>query len=203
MEQSKAIKQAAASAKRPGIIRFFASMGQYIAGVCRDFMQGDLWVKLSALLWGSSCVARGQYVKGVLLTVLEALFAYFIPVVFWPSMKQAGHPGHGTAAAGLQSRDPAERVQRLRQLLPHHALWGHRLRAAAHGGGAVAAQHPRRPGGGGPGQGGQACEFLPEDIADCFGVKFHRHAPHPAGAGRGLLHHYSPDCDDPHRLHQL
>ncbi len=60
MEQSKAIKQAAAPAKRPGIIRFFASMGQYIAGVCRDFMQGDLWVKLSALLWGSSCVARGQ-----------------------------------------------------------------------------------------------------------------------------------------------
>ena len=93
MEQSKAIKQAAAPAKRPGIIRFFASMGQYIAGVCRDFMQGDLWVKLSALLWGSSCVARGQYVKGVLLTVLEALFAYFIPVVFWPSMSKLGTLG--------------------------------------------------------------------------------------------------------------
>lgn len=93
MEQSKAIKQAAAPAKRPGIIRFFASMGQYIAGVGRDFMQGDLWVKLSALLWGSSCVARGQYVKGVLLTVLEALFAYFIPVVFWPSMSKLGTLG--------------------------------------------------------------------------------------------------------------
>ena len=93
MEQSKASKQAAAPAKRPGIIRFYASMGQYIAGVCRDFMQGDLWVKLSALLWGSSCVARGQYVKGVLLTVLEALLAYFIPVVFWSSMSQLGTLG--------------------------------------------------------------------------------------------------------------
>ena len=88
MEHSKAIKQAAAPAKRPGIVRFFASIGQYIAGVCRDFMEGDLWVKLSALLWGSSCVARGQFVKGVLLTALEAVLAYFIPVVFWPYMSK-------------------------------------------------------------------------------------------------------------------
>lgn len=31
--------------------------------------------------------------RGVLLTVLEALFAYFIPVVFWPPMSKLGTLG--------------------------------------------------------------------------------------------------------------
>ena len=78
----------AAPAKKPGIVRFFAAIGAYLSGLVRDFVEGDVWVKLSALLWGSSCVARKQYLKGILLTVLEALFCYFIPVVFWPYMSK-------------------------------------------------------------------------------------------------------------------
>ena len=62
--------------KQPGIVRFFASVWSYLTGLVKDFVEGDVWVKLSALLWGSSCVARKQYLKGILLTVVEALFAY-------------------------------------------------------------------------------------------------------------------------------
>ena len=175
MEQSKAIKQAAAPAKRPGTIRFFASMGQYIAGVCRDFMQGDLWVKLSALLWGSSCVARGQYVKGVLLTVLEALFAYFIPVVFWPSMSKLGtlgtvqqqrvcNPETGrtsstTTTTPSSSCSLGSSVAVL--LLTAVVLW-----SAAHIRAARAVKVRAKA--------GKHVNSFREDIADCFGVKFHR-----------------------------
>ena len=74
--------------KQPGIVRFFASVWSYLTGLVKDFVEGDVWVKLSALLWGSSCVARKQYLKGILLTVVEALFAYLIPVVFWPYMSK-------------------------------------------------------------------------------------------------------------------
>ena len=33
----------------------------------RAFWRGDIWVKLSALVWGAGCFARGQIAKGMLL----------------------------------------------------------------------------------------------------------------------------------------
>ena len=41
--------------------------------LCQAFRRGDLWVKLSALIWGCSAFARGQYLKGLLLCLEEAL----------------------------------------------------------------------------------------------------------------------------------
>ena len=135
--------------------------------------------------------------------MLEALFAYFIPVVFWPSMSKLG-----TLGTVQQQRvyNPETRQNEFNDydnsflimlfgvigcvlLLTAVVLWLRNIRAAR----AVEVRA----------KAGKHVNSFREDIADCFGVKFHRTLPHPAGAGRGLLHHYSPDCDDPHRLHQL
>ena len=89
MEKSKA----AIPAKQPGIVRFFAAIAEFITSTIRSFIDGDVWVKLSALLCGASCFARKQYVKGFLLTLVEAVILWAIPGVFWPYMSKLGTLG--------------------------------------------------------------------------------------------------------------
>ncbi len=84
MEKSKTMK----TPKQSGIRRGLRTIGEYFTGAAKDFAAGDVWVKLSAILWGAGSIARKQYLKGILQCVLEALFAYFIPVVFWPYMSK-------------------------------------------------------------------------------------------------------------------
>ncbi len=64
--------------------------------VFRAFLRGDGWVKLSALLWGVVCIARGQIVKGLLLFLEEAAFLTGI-VLAWPSVMKL--PSLGTVQA--------------------------------------------------------------------------------------------------------
>ena len=40
--------------------------------ILHAFARGDVWVKLSAVLWGCGCFGRGQIVKGLLLCLEEA-----------------------------------------------------------------------------------------------------------------------------------
>ena len=47
------------------------------------FLQGDIWVKLSALLWGAGCLARRQIGKGLLLCLEEAALLLGI-LMTWP-----------------------------------------------------------------------------------------------------------------------
>ncbi len=54
---------------------------------------GDIWTRLSALICGSSCFARKQYVKGALITLVEALLLWMIPAVFWPYISKMGTLG--------------------------------------------------------------------------------------------------------------
>ena len=49
----------------------------------RAFWRGDIWVKLSALVWGAGCFARGQIAKGMLLCLEEAAFVLGIGLT-WP-----------------------------------------------------------------------------------------------------------------------
>ena len=87
--------------KQPGIVRFFASVWSYLTGLVKDFVEGDVWVKLSALLWGSSCVARKQYLKGILLTVVGGAVRLSHSGGVLAVHEQAGHPRYGAAAACL------------------------------------------------------------------------------------------------------
>ena len=97
MDQSKALKQTAPG-KQLGIVRFFASIGHFIGNTVRSFAQGDIWVKLSALVCGASCIARKQYVKGILLTLLEAALIFVFPAFLWPYMAKLDTLGTVQAA---------------------------------------------------------------------------------------------------------
>ncbi len=79
--------------KQPGIVRFFANIGHFFSGTVRDFVDGDIWVKLSAILCGSSCFARRQYIKGFLLCLVEAVIIASFPLLFWPYMAKLGTLG--------------------------------------------------------------------------------------------------------------
>lgn len=60
------------------------------------FMQGDVWVKLSVLIWGAGCFAQGQIGKGLLLCLEEALLLGGI-ILTWPSVMKL--PTLGTVQA--------------------------------------------------------------------------------------------------------
>ena len=45
------------------------SSKHFLPQVAQAFRDGDIWVKLSALICGSSCFARKQYIKGFLITL--------------------------------------------------------------------------------------------------------------------------------------
>ena len=62
----------------------------------RAFLRGDVWVKLSAVLWGSGCIARGQRTKGLLLFLEEAAFLLGITLT-WPFLMEL--PTLGTVQA--------------------------------------------------------------------------------------------------------
>ena len=50
--------------KKSGIARFFEGIAEFFTSPFKAFVEGDIFVKLSALLCGASCFARKQYLKG-------------------------------------------------------------------------------------------------------------------------------------------
>lgn len=71
----------------------YASDENLFVGAWHALTQGDIWTKLSALIAGSSCFARKQYLKGILQTLVQALIIYLIPGVFLPYMGKLGTLG--------------------------------------------------------------------------------------------------------------
>lgn len=53
---------------------FFKAIGNFFVRFGRSFAQGDIFVKLSAVIMGAGYFRRGQFIKGILLTVLEVVF---------------------------------------------------------------------------------------------------------------------------------
>ena len=51
---------------------FFGTIGGFFASFGTAVAKGDLFVKLSVLWWGAGYVRRKQYVKGLIMTLLEA-----------------------------------------------------------------------------------------------------------------------------------
>ena len=79
--------------RQPGVVRFFASIGAFFVEAVRAFAQGDVWVKLSALLWGTSCLARRQFLKGILLIAEQALILWAFFGLLWPYLLKFGTLG--------------------------------------------------------------------------------------------------------------
>ena len=74
--------------KKSGIARFFEGIAEFFTSPFKAFVEGDIFVKLSALLCGASCFARKQYLKGFLLCLLEAAIIIVFPTFFFPYMSK-------------------------------------------------------------------------------------------------------------------
>ncbi|MBR6909098.1 MAG: sugar ABC transporter permease [Lachnospiraceae bacterium] len=64
--------------------RFFKALGKYFADFGTAVSKGDIWVKLSLFIMGMGYIGRGQVIKGLLVTALEAGFALFTIKISWP-----------------------------------------------------------------------------------------------------------------------
>ncbi len=70
-----------------------------IAEFYRDVKEGDVWVRLSLILFGAGYFGRRQYVKGALVTLLQAFVFVFYPLVLWPNLSKFGTLGTVKRAA--------------------------------------------------------------------------------------------------------
>ena len=62
---------------RSGISAFFAAIGRFFAEFGTAVARGDVFVKLSLIWWGAGYVRRKQYVKGIIMTLLEVGVIWF------------------------------------------------------------------------------------------------------------------------------
>lgn len=68
-----------------------------IGNAFKDFgegiAKGDAWVKLSLLVMGAGYIGRGQVIKGILITLVEAVFALYMAAVGVPYLSKFGTLG--------------------------------------------------------------------------------------------------------------
>ena len=57
--------------------RLFSGFFGFFNGLATDFVQGDIFVKLSLLIMGAGYFRRRQIVKGVIMTLFQAVVIYF------------------------------------------------------------------------------------------------------------------------------
>lgn len=71
-----------------GIKRFFVSIGNEIKDIITTFINGDWKTKLSYLVMGFGCIARGQILRGILFLVFEIVFIGYMIFQggYWLSM---------------------------------------------------------------------------------------------------------------------
>ncbi len=75
-----------------GLISFFSSF-------VKDVREGDLWVRMSLVIFGAGYFKRRQFVKGVLVTVVQAAVFVLYPVLLWPYLSKFGTLGTVKRAA--------------------------------------------------------------------------------------------------------
>lgn len=73
------------------------NMWKSIGSTFKDFgesiAKGDVWVKLSLLIMGAGYIGRGQVIKGILITLVEAVFALYMAAVGVPYLSKFGTLG--------------------------------------------------------------------------------------------------------------
>jgi arabinogalactan oligomer/maltooligosaccharide transport system permease protein len=65
------------------IVGFFVSIGKGFANYGKRFVKGDIFVKLSYLIFGVSNMVRGQIIKGLLFLIGEAAYICFMLFFGW------------------------------------------------------------------------------------------------------------------------
>ena len=175
--------------KKPGVVRFFEGIAEFFTSTVKAFVEGDIFVKLSALLCGTSCFARKQYLKGFFICLIQAAIMLVFPTFFFPYMSKLS-----TLGTVQQKRvfNPETMKNEFNDydnsflillfgvlgvvlLIAAVILWMRNLRNARE----------------------------VELTAKSGKQEVPPHAADAAGAGRGAVHHHPADCHDSHRLHEL
>lgn len=189
--------------KKPGVVRFFEGIAEFFTSTIKAFVEGDIFVKLSALLCGTSCFARKQYLKGFFICLIQAAIMLVFPTFFFPYMSKLS-----TLGTVQQKRvfNPETMKNEFNDydnsflillfgvlgvvlLITAVILWMRNLRNAREV--ELTAKS------------GQARQHLPRRPERRAGQEVPPHAADAAGAGRGAVHHHPADCHDSHRLHEL
>ncbi|HPJ01938.1 MAG TPA: sugar ABC transporter permease [Candidatus Limiplasma sp.] len=85
--------------KKHAIVRVGQALISFFAQFFRDLRDGDLWVRLSLVVFGAGYFRRGQIVKGILVTALQAFVFIFYPIALWPYVSKFGTLGTVKRAA--------------------------------------------------------------------------------------------------------
>ena len=65
----------------------------FITEFFRDIRDGDLWVRLSLIVFGAGYFKRKQYIKGALVTAFQIFVFIFYPMALWPYLGKFGTLG--------------------------------------------------------------------------------------------------------------
>lgn len=69
------------------------AIGNYFKNIGIAFVRGDVWVKLSAVLMGAGYFARKQVMNGIIMFLVEALFAVLCVGYAAPNLAKFGTLG--------------------------------------------------------------------------------------------------------------
>ena len=72
---------------------FLNAIKKYFGDFGTSVAKGDIWTKLSLVIMGAGYVGRGQIVKGILMTLVEAGFFAFTGLFSWQYMEKLGTLG--------------------------------------------------------------------------------------------------------------
>ena len=68
--------------------RFFGSIGRFFKEFALGVVKGDIWVKLSLLIMGTGYFRRKQFVKGIIITIMQAVVIGYTVMVGIPYMSK-------------------------------------------------------------------------------------------------------------------
>lgn len=81
------------------LLAFARGIASVFVQLWHDIKDGDVWVRLSLILFGAGYFARKQYVKGVLVTLFQIFMFVFYPIALWPYLSKFGTLGTVKRAA--------------------------------------------------------------------------------------------------------
>lgn len=73
--------------------KMLKNIGNIFKNFGESIVKGDIWVKLSLLIMGAGYMGRGQVIKGILMTIVEAVFILYMAVVGVPYLSKFGTLG--------------------------------------------------------------------------------------------------------------
>lgn len=99
---------------RKSLRRAWDGLTQHFGALFEAFRKGDAWTRLSFVVMGMGCLARGQIVKGLLYLAAEVAFVLYMALFAWQYLSKFGTLGtvgmhkEWDEALGIYKRTPGD-----------------------------------------------------------------------------------------------